>query len=529
MNTSSAECQVLVVGAGPTGLMLAARLLARGIDTRIVDKAARPALESRAVGVHARTLELLDTMGMADAFIDSGHRVRRFRMYAGARTLLKLDMARNGSPYGFILHLPQSETERLLRARVRELGGTIEQGVELVSLSDHGDVIHATLCDSAGRRTEVRADYVAGCDGAHSRVRHELDIPFGGRPYPQDWLLADVTVDGIGRDDEIHAFFRPDGLPLACLPLGGQRWRVVMSNAGNRGGRPPSLEEIRDLVEQRAPRRLELTDPGWLSCFRCSLRTATTYRRGRGLLAGDAAHIHSPAGGQGMNTGMMDAANLAWKLTLVAERHAADSLLDTYGHERLPVAADVLRLSDRIVRWSTMRHPIQRALRDVVVPAVTRLPAAQSRAARQLSQVSVAYPSSPLTQPDSTRRRPRPGERVPDVEVRTGAGCDRLYATLRGGRHVLLVSGVPVQIALDTADLDHYAGLVDVVSGGLDPHSVDAFALVRPDGILAARGSREDVHKVIDYLRQLSADGTPRQATPIAAAIDRPLQTGQAR
>lgn len=497
MNT----CQVLVVGAGPTGLTLAAQLLARGIDTRIVDRADRPALQSRAIGVHARTLELLATMGLADAFIDSGHKVRRFRMYAGTRTLLNLDLARNGSPYGFVLHLPQCDTERLLRARVRELGGTIEQGVELVGLADRGSVVHATVRDIAGGRTGISADYVVGCDGAHSRVRHELALPFDGQPYPHDWLLADVTLDGIERDDETHAFCRPDGLPLACLPLGGGRWRVVMSNVSDRGGWAPSFDEIRDLVEQRAPRRLDLSDPGWLACFRCSLRSTTSYRRGRVLLAGDAAHIHSPAGGQGMNTGMMDAANLAWKLALVAEHRAPDGLLDTYGAERLPAGGNVLRLSDRIASWSMMRQPIKRALRDAIVPAITGLPAVQNRAARRLSQISVAYPSSPLTRPATVRRGPRPGQRAPDVEVCTTAGPARLHTALAGGRHVLLVSG-----GAAPGDLDPYDGLVDVVEGTLDRSGRDAFALVRPDGFLAARGSASEVFA---YLRQFSVDRAP--------------------
>src|ERR1700746_1690722 len=202
MTTSFCDSQVLVVGAGPTGLVLAAHLLARGIDTRIFDKGDGPARESRAVSVHARTLEVLDTMGPADAFIEHGQCVRRFRMYAGHRSLLNLDMTRNGSRYGFILNLAQSETERLLRSRVHELGGAIEQRSELAGLSQRGDGVDATLRDADGRETEIRAGYVVGCDGAHSRVRRELGLAFAGQPYPQDWLLAEGLVGGrvAGRD-----------------------------------------------------------------------------------------------------------------------------------------------------------------------------------------------------------------------------------------------------------------------------------------------------------------------------------------
>ena len=386
---STSYCPVLIVGAGPTGLVLAAQLLARGVPARIIDKGEGPAGQSRAISIYARSLELLDTMGLAETFIAHGHQVRRLHWYAGQRTLLNLDLARNGSRYGFALHLPQNETERLLRARVRELGGAVEQGTELVSLSQHGNGggVDATLRDAAGRVTELSAGYVAGCDGAHSRVRQEAGLAFEGQPYPGNWLLADVALDGAGRDDESHMFFRPNGLPLICVPLGGHRWRVVMPNAGDRGGRPPSFSEIQELIGQRAPWRIVASDPGWLSCFRCQLRSAAGYRRGRLLLAGDAAHVHSPAGGQGMNTGMLDAASLAGKLAMVASG-APESLLSSYEQERRPAASSVLGLTDRLIGLATMRHPVKRALRDALIPAVTALPIVQTRAARRLSQTS---------------------------------------------------------------------------------------------------------------------------------------------
>jgi 2-polyprenyl-6-methoxyphenol hydroxylase-like FAD-dependent oxidoreductase len=511
-HTTTRDCQVLVVGAGPTGLTLAAQLLARGIHARVIDKAEGPSPQSRALGIHARTMELLDTMGLADTFVDQGHRVRRLRMYAGQRNLLDLDLARNGSRYGFTLHLPQSQTEALLRARVRKLGGTIEQRVELVRLAERGDAVDATLRDVTGREIEVSAGYVVGCDGAHSRVRHEIGLPFDGQPYPQDWLLADVALDGAGSDDAVHAFFRPNGLPLVCIPMGGQRWRLVMANAGDRGRQPPTFAEIQELVAERAPRPIEISDPGWLASFRCHLRSTTSYRRGRVLLAGDAAHIHSPAGGQGMNTGMMDAHNLAWKLALVADGRAPDALLDTYGQERVPVASSVLGFTDKLTGLLTMRSRAKRAVRDTVIPVVGRVPVVQRGAARKLSQLSVAYPRSPLVQPDGHGRGPKPGDRFPDVDVRSERGPARLHHLLGSGRHVLIVSGAGVRSALETAGVVCYAELVDVVGGDLG----SGFALVRPDGILAARGSANDTHHIVDYLRRLCGHSEPE---PAAAAV----------
>jgi 2-polyprenyl-6-methoxyphenol hydroxylase-like FAD-dependent oxidoreductase len=518
---TSFDSQVLVVGAGPTGLVLAAQLLARGINTRIIDKGSGPPQQSRALGIHARTLELLDMMGLAENFIDRGHQVRRVRMYAGNRKLLNLDMSRNGSRYGFMLVLPQSETETLLRARVRELGGIIEDGVELLRLEQDGAVVHATIRDRTDRVSKIGGGHVIGCDGAHSQVRHELGLAFEGQPYPQDWLLADVAVDGLEREDQAHLFFRPNGLPLHCIPMGMHRWRVVMSNAGDRGGRSPSLEEIQELVEQRAPRRISISDPSWLACFRCQLRSTDSYRSGRVLLAGDAAHIQSPAGGQGMNTGMMDAHNLAWKLALVADGRASDSLLDTYGQERIPVASSVLGFTDKIVRLSTMRNPVKRALRDTLLPTVTRLPAVQSRAARHLSQVLVAYPSSPLIRTDRIRWKPAPGQRVPDIEVWTEAESTRLYQVLGRGRHVLIVSDPALRTALMADGLDRHSDLVEIVDGRIGslsrrwPRRTDSFALVRPDGILAVRGSRNDVDQVVSYLRQLAGASSIARLAPV--------------
>jgi 2-polyprenyl-6-methoxyphenol hydroxylase-like FAD-dependent oxidoreductase len=505
--TPSSDCQVLVVGAGPTGLTLAAQLLARGIRTRIIDKAEGPAPHSRALGIHARTLELLDSMGLADDFVARGHRVTHLRMYAGGRRLLNLNLAHNGSRYPFVLHLPQSETEALLRARVRELGGFIEQDVELVHLTDRGDDVETTLRDGAGREVETSAGYVVGCDGAHSRVRHELGVAFEGQPYPQDWLLADVALHGAGSPDAVHLFFRPDGLPLTCIPLGRDRWRLVMANAGDRAGRQPSFDEIQDAVAQRAPWPIRISDPAWVGSFRCHLRSASTYRRGRVLLAGDAVHIHTPAGGQGMNTGMIDAQNLAWKLALVAGGRAPDGLLDTYGQERMPVASGVLELTDRIVGLMTMRSPAKRAVRDAVIPVVTSLPAMQRRVARRLSQVSVAYPAGPLVLPDGERSGhsahggPRPGERAPDIAVHTSDGTSRLYEQLRTGRHVLVASGVDEVAALDAAGMTRDELVIPVI-GRIGDGGV---TLVRPDGIVAAR-SREGT---AEYLHRLTRELVP--------------------
>ena len=439
--SSRRDCQVLVVGAGPTGLVLACELLARGVRARIIDQGDGVVLQTRALGIHARTLEVLDMMGLAERFAEHGQVVRRFHMYADGKTLVRLELARNGSRFGFMLDVPQDVTETILRQRVSELGGSVEQRTELSSLRQDLGGVTATVTGPGGTVRAVTADYLVGADGAHSRVRSELGLDFRGHPYAQDWLLADVHLGWDRPDDEMHAFFRRDGLPLICMPMREHRWRVILPYAGERGRRPPTLEEIQQLVGERAPEPVPVSDPAWLATFQTQRRSTHVYRRGRVLLAGDAVHIHSPAGGQGMNTGIMDAHNLAWKLALVASGQAPDGLLDSYGAERGPVAADVLALTHNLVKLGTMTHPVQRALRNTIVPIAGRLAPLQRRAVRGISHIRVAYPSSAPTRPGRGRDGLRPGERAPDLEVTGNEGRTRLYEVLRHGRHVLLISG----------------------------------------------------------------------------------------
>ena len=328
-----------------------------------------------------------------------------------------------------MLNLPQDKTERLLRARVTELGGVVETRTELTGLAAGGDAVTAAVRGPGGQAETITAGYVVGCDGAHSRVRRELGLTFHGQPYPQDWLLADVLLDWDLREDATHAFFRPDGLPMILFPMRGHRWRLTLPFAGDRDPQAPTLEEIQRLTDQRAPRPVTVSDPTWLACFRSHRRSASAYRRGRVLLAGDAVHIHSPAGGQGLNTGIMDAHNLGWKLALVAAGRAPDALLDTYGAERRPVAEEVLRLTHALVHYGTLTHPVRRRVRDMVVPALGRTPVIQRRAARRMSQVYVSYPPGPLVRQGRGRGAPRPGSACPTSRSARAARPPRCTAS----------------------------------------------------------------------------------------------------
>jgi 2-polyprenyl-6-methoxyphenol hydroxylase-like FAD-dependent oxidoreductase len=490
-----ADCQVLVVGAGPTGLTLACELLARGIRTRIIDRNDGAVLETRAGGMHARTLETFEAMGLVDRFLDRGHPVRYFTFYTHGKRLARLDVSRNGSRYGFMLSIPQHETELILRARVVELGGHVEQQSELVSFIEQPDGVIATVREASGAATTIRADFLAGCDGAHSRVRHQLELPFSGHPYPQDWLLADVLLDWQRSEESVHAFFRTGSNAMIAFPMREHRWRIVLPFTGERGESPPTMEEIQRLIDERCPEPVRASDPTWLANFRCHRRSTNRYRVGRVLLAGDAVHIHTPAGGQGMNTGIMDAHNLGWKLALVASGRAEDWLLDTYGAERGPVAHQVLQLTHALVSVGSLSSPGKRLLRNLLAPVAAHLPFVQRRAARRLGHIHVAYPASRLTIADSIRRGPKPGERVPGLPE------------LEERRHVLLVPG---RGSLPPS-LEAYADLLSVACRDRGP-----LALVRPDGYMAAHG----LPNVEAYFRQLTrVDATEPFFLPIAQPI----------
>jgi hypothetical protein len=307
---------------------------------------------------------------------------------------------------------------------------------------------------------------------------------------------------------------------------------VILPYAGDRGRRAPTLEEIQRLVGERAPGPVLVSDPAWLATFRCQRRSTHAYRRGRVMLAGDAVHIHSPAGGQGMNTGIMDAHNLAWKLALVASRHSPDSLLDTYGQERGPVAADVLALTHTLVKLGTMTHPVQRALRNTIVPIAGSLAPIQRRAVRRMSHIHVAYPSSPLTHPDRSRAGIQPGQRAPDLEVTCSGRKTRLYAVLRKGRHVLLITGPGPAGALQ-ARMRIWQDQIEVVTAADSPTDqpdlgpAQSVHLIRPDGYVAARGSVSSPGNLLDYLHRRSGTTGSHQVTKIWSAGQAPVWPGR--
>lgn len=538
MSSKRNDVPVAIVGAGPTGVMLAIELARRGVDVRVLDKQPSPPQETRAIGIHARTLEVFHQLGLIDEFLGSGHRLDGVVVHSKARRNTHVRFGGLDSPYPHMLTLSQEVTQRILDEHLEQLGVAIERGVEVSDLRDVGDGTRVTLGPGNGQPGRAfTADWVIGCDGAHSIVRRCLGVPFDGEDYAQDWLMAEVALEWPLERDHFH-IFTYTAAPLVTLPLPSERWRVFfpLVPGRSREGRAPDMEEIERLTVLRGPDGMKLTDPTLLATFRCYRRSTDSMRHGRILLAGDAAHIHSPAGGQGLNTGLHDAFNLGWKLALVARGEAPPALLDTYSAERVPIAAGVLKFTHQLVSIFTVASPRRRWLRDRILPTVMATPRAESRYARCVSQLSHSYRGGPLASvaPDGRRRPLRAGDRVPCVtDLRQADKTISTLDLLAGSSHTLLVlAGHPGDLLLAeraTSRLGRHAGMLQtfLVTGpttSSDPNAVNdpdlrahrryaalggRLLLVRPDGYLAAEAPLDRPEIVERYLLKLT-HGAPQ-------------------
>ncbi|MFI5892810.1 FAD-dependent oxidoreductase [Actinoplanes sp. NPDC051513] len=370
---------VLIAGAGPVGLALGAALTQRGLAVVIVDKQAEGANTSRAAVIHARTLEVLDELGVSRELVDRGVVVPRFTVRDGDRALLTVDFGGLPTAYPYTLMLPQDETERILADRLNHLGVSVRRSAELVGVRPDADGVTATLRDGE----TIRARYLVGADGMHSTVRELSGITFSGDAYAQSFVLADVRMDWPLPDDEVTLWFAPEGLAVVA-PLPGGRHRIVATL--DDAPEHPTAADVQALLESRGPRKRpgRVRDVVWSSRFRVHHRLADRYRNGRIFLAGDAAHVHSPAGGQGMNTGIQDAIELAAVL-------AGGADLDGYEARRRPVAAEVVALTHRMTRIATLRSRPLIALRNTVLPLVGKVPAVRRGLAMNLSELSTIH------------------------------------------------------------------------------------------------------------------------------------------
>ncbi len=495
---------VLISGAGPVGMTLAMALKRLGVAARIVDKAPARTDKSKALVLWPRTLELLDIEGGVERFIAAGSPALGARILADGKPLVRVRFETARSAYRYALMIPQSETERLLEERLDALGLVVERGTSLTSFDDDGGAVNAVLAHPDGRAETVRADWLVGCDGAHSTVRHGLaSATFEGDTLPSEWVLADLELAGDLPRDEMTICWSHDGV-MVFFPIGGARFRVIADiglAADVALDAEPTLQQVQALLERRGPPGLTGHDPIWLSRFRINERKVRDYRHGRVFLAGDAAHVHSPAGGQGMNTGMQDAINLAWKLALVWHGDAAPALLDSYSPERSAIGERVLRNASVMTKVAITANPILRQLRSLAAGALSHLPALQQRLVDQLTEIDLHYPDSPLTaSPRGAAHHPAGGDRAPDTLLADGP-FKRLHAVLATGRFaVLTVGGAAIELP---ASLARLATAVHVDSAlGYDAGHV---YLIRPDAYVALSTPAADPRALVAALERIAA------------------------
>lgn len=380
-----ATTDVLICGAGPTGLTLATTLAARGTGFVLIDKLAAIQDTSRAAVVHARTLEVLEPLGISSRLIERGLVAPEFTMRDRDRVLLRLNFSELQTKFPFLLLLPQNITEAVLADRLGELGGAIDRQHELVAASSNTDGVVATVRASDGER-EIRARYVVGADGLHSAVRDQAGIGFETGTYKQSFILGDVMAKWPFPDTEGQLYLAPEGF-LLVVPFGNGHYRIVATQ--DNAPAAPSIADLQAMLDSRGPsagggRIDSLT---WSSRFRIHHGVASRYRDGRMLIAGDAAHVHSPAGGQGMNTGIQDARFLGELLADVIAGKSDDAALDGYERERRPIAQGVVAMTDRATRMSTLHSPFKRRLRNLAVETVGHVPAMRRMIAHRMAEL----------------------------------------------------------------------------------------------------------------------------------------------
>jgi 2-polyprenyl-6-methoxyphenol hydroxylase-like FAD-dependent oxidoreductase len=532
---------VLVVGAGPTGLTLAAQLQAFGAAVRIIDRQLDRVHESRALAVQPRTLEVLRGLGLAEQLVARGNDALWVQLHADGRVVrIRLfGLGLDDTAYPFLLFVSQAETEQVLGDYLAAAGVPVERGVELVGFHADPDAVTCTLGHRDGPIEQVRARYLVGCDGASSTVRRGAGIPFQGGAYPQTFALADLEVDGLDPN-AAHAFIGQEGIVL-FFPLGRPAsWRLLARHPSFQGRREParpSLAELQALADTMTGGGVRLRDPVWRTYFGLQHRHASRYQTGRIFLAGDAAHIHSPAGAQGMNTGIQDAWNLGWKLAFVGRGVAGEALLDTFDAERRPVGGFVVRFTDRAFSAATSTNSLLRTLRTQLVPRVLPLALRFDRAVasgfRTVAQLNISYRSSPAVQEGRPllHRGPKAGDRLPDARiVRDGQACWLGEVLAAPGFHVLLCGppGVwhPSQLStlrrryLDTLTVHHLTG--SATPGALHDPDGQVFArlgvdgtaqyLIRPDGHIGYRAGGDDLAGLQRYLARWLSNTTSRPA-----------------
>jgi 2-polyprenyl-6-methoxyphenol hydroxylase-like FAD-dependent oxidoreductase len=545
---------VIIAGAGPTGLMAALLLQKCGISVRIFDKGEQQAHESRAFALQARSLEILQSIGIADEFIREGLIAPGLKLYVNSNYAAIMpidDIGDTDSPYSFILMLPQSHIEKIMIDALAKLGILVERNSELTTFTQNETGVTVTLNQQAQTNT-CSAKYLIGADGAHSTVRSVLGLTFAGSSYPQNFMLADCSIAWPLEYSYIKLFMRKNYLGIYFPIKGTSVGRViaVVPNSGNEQdsaaagvattAEPLTLPEVEKTFQQATGMDVKLSDPIWVARYRIHHRSVNKYREGRVFVAGDAAHIHSPAGGQGMNTGLQDAANLAWKIALSVQGHGGNELLDTYNAERWPVGQKLLHFTDRLFSSLTLQNTTTAMLRNFIVPlvlkTVTRIKRCRKKLFNFISELGIRYHTNSFVQDNlSSSGFPATlsaGHRAPNAIYKRNHDVFDLINNYQFNVLVLSKKGLTEQeinkIAEQLAQLPKNVGLplhthfiahsligetpkiIQAESNqvfenyGLSNAKPFGLFLVRPDGYIAYRADQLDISQLAQFCELFS-------------------------
>lgn len=523
---------VLIVGAGPTGMTAALELSCFGIPLRLIEKmeAASQNLpeRSRAIGVQARTLELLEMRGLAEKLLWQGHTASGANIYSRGKCLLHFDFSQIESRFNHILFVSQSKTETVLREAIEQQGVKIERGVELVGfkqpeLITEPNPVNAILRHSDGHLEQVQAPWIIDAEGAHSILRSTLDLPFTGRTFDEQFVVADVFLDGDFSESDWHLFSNKYGY-LGMFPLGSNEFRMIASNIPSKEP-APTLGLLQGIFDQRSHISARFKDLRWASWFYINSRMIRHLRMGRVLFGGDAAHIHSPAAGQGMNTGIQDMINLGWKLGLVMRGYGQETLLDTYEQERLPVIRKVVYKTEKITNLMSSINPLIHLLIEFIGPRLGGMQRVQKFIPNRISQIDISYRDSPLSDHRGVIGHGvigmiRAGDRLPDLPIRSRIFEDprwqgkRLFSVLDPSRFTLLVL-LPATSSVVSSEWrdavrpwEEIVRIVDIAPA-LENEArkkfhtqfgrVGGILLVRPDGYIGFLGNK---HTSTQHLRE---------------------------
>jgi 2-polyprenyl-6-methoxyphenol hydroxylase-like FAD-dependent oxidoreductase len=536
--------RVLIVGAGPTGLMLACQLALRDVPFRIIDKNEDHTTQSRALVVQARSVEIFGQMDLAQEALQLGEKAKAVNVVVNGKQALQMNVREIGeglTPYPYLLMLEQSKTEQLLNDFLAHRSHTVERQTALLDFTQDAHSVTATIQQTNRQEEVIQVDWLVGADGAHSVVRHNLNIPFAGKTYQQSLFVLDCEVSLHFPSDEMYIAFAERAF-AGFFPLTNGRCRVIGTVPESYEGKDAvSFEEVAKDFAQRLHMDVSLRNPDWISLYNSHHRAVSAFRKGRCFLAGDAAHIHSPVGAQGMNTGLQDAYNLAWKLALVSQGRAKEALLATYHDERAPIAHNLVQTTDRAFNVVTSKGPVMKTFRKHVLPLLmqTAGPLAQKQrfirvlGFKTISQIGIHFHQSGLSQEDPhssfPHHAPKPGDRVPYLPATEhSVGTQDL---VKGTQfHLVLFSGeepneraqqIVQKLKEEYPDLIafHDLHLLAETKALYETFGMkkQGYYFVRPDKHIAYRSASLGTHHFSTYLERFFLRGSTMEAiSPLA-------------